>query len=460
MSRPASLRATSTTFTLVVTLLALGVSGALVALTTALHRTTVSIGASVESVRVAEEAEVGLLLHERAVDELVRHDIEGEIVRRVGQARSYVSTEQEAGIVADVEAALGAYLAAASDPTRPPAERSALRQRAYQGLEALVRINVDQAREAEASAARWNRLGDVLGYGVGAVFLLGSGALVVWLNGRAIRPMRELAEVMDRFGRGDRDARAEPHGAAELREMGRRFNELATAIVQRREVMIAFLGGVAHDLRNPLSALKLTVGLIRPDRPLPPEDVMRRTIDRIGHQISGMDRMIGDFLEMARIEGGRLELRVEEHDARTFVTEVVELFEGISPGRSLVASVPPEPVPIRADRLRIEQVLTNLVSNALKYSEPDSPVEVELTGAPGEVRLRVTDRGIGIRPDDLPRLFEPFRRVGLSKERIPGVGLGLFVVRRIVEAHGGRIEVQSVVGEGSTFRVVLPSEGP
>ena len=132
-------------------------------------------------------------------------------------------------------------------------------------------------------------------------------------------------------------------------------------------------------------------------------------------------------------------------------------------GASIAAAAEPTELEARLqaleDHVRIEQVLTNLVSNAIKYSLAGSVVEVSLQRQAGQIELCVVDHGMGIAPKDLARIFEPFRRVGLSNGNVPGVGLGLFVVRKIVEAHGGRIDVESTLGRGSTFRVVLPT-GP
>jgi signal transduction histidine kinase len=111
---------------------------------------------------------------------------------------------------------------------------------------------------------------------------------------------------------------------------------------------------------------------------------------------------------------------------------------------------------VSCDALRIEQVLTNLVSNAIKYSPRGGRVEVTLEQPGTEAILNVVDQGVGIPSDDQAHIFEPFRRSGASRELVPGAGLGLFVARRIVEAHGGRIEVESRPGAGSTFRVHLP----
>jgi signal transduction histidine kinase len=166
--------------------------------------------------------------------------------------------------------------------------------------------------------------------------------------------------------------------------------------------------------------------------------------------------MVGDFLDMANIEAGKLELRFQEQDVCQLVRNVVALFESTSPNHDLRVSTPAAAVPLRCDPLRIEQVVTNLVSNAIKYSPEGGAVGISLRVVREEAVIEVRDHGIGITRGDQRRLFEPFRRLHLSRETIAGVGLGLFVVRRIVEAHRGRIEVESAVGTGSTFRVALP----
>jgi signal transduction histidine kinase len=230
---------------------------------------------------------------------------------------------------------------------------------------------------------------------------------------------------------------------------------MASALAAQREAQMAFLGGVAHDLRSPLAALAMSVTLLRPGRPLPDERRLRQTIARVERQTARMKRMVDDFLDLANIEAGRLEIKLGEHDGRGIVRNAVELFEETTSGDRLRVSLPEYEVPLCCDPLRIEQVLTNLISNAIKYSPAGTPVEVALEATDDHVVLRVTDRGMGISDADQRRLFEPFRRVGLSQESVPGVGLGLFVVKRIVDAHGGRIEVVSAPGRGCAFRVHL-----
>lgn len=454
MTKPASLRSSLVRVMLLLGFLAVIATSALIVLTTILHRTTLNAAAATDSVRLAAEAQVDLLLHERATDPLVRREIEGDLRRRLAAARSLVTTDAEVMVLDRSDARVGDYVASAEEPH--DARTAQLHQQAYAALDELVSLNVEQASEARAVATRLDDLANVLGVAVSLLLVAIAGGLALWLRGRAFAPIFGLAEVMRRFGRGERDVRAEERGPAELREMSARFNEMAAAIAAQRQAQIAFLGGVAHDLRNPLSVLQLAVALIRDDQPLPPEDKLRKTIGRIRGQIVRMDRMIGDFLDMAKIEAGELDLRLQVHDARDLVRDVVGLFDSGATTSRIEMRLPDEAVPLRCDALRIEQVVTNLVSNAIKYSPPDSPIAITLGQDEEQVVIGVEDRGFGIGEGDRERVFEPFRRVGASKDSAPGAGLGLFVVRRIVEAHGGRIDVQSAPGRGSTFEVWLP----
>ena len=457
MKSSASLRSMMAAVTLVVTVLALLASGALVALTTALHRATSSSAASVESVRLAEEAEIDLLLLERAIDPVVRSDIEGSLRRRLAEAERYVTTGDEARVLSEAMGRVDEYIASTRDPGLTLQDVTARQESAYGALQSLVTTNITQSKDAQRSADRWNDIGNVLGTGVGVLLVLVAGAVVVWLRGAAFAPVFALADAMDRFARGDHDVRAVERGPRELREMCVRFNEMAAAIAAQRRAQTAFLGGVAHDLRNPLWAVQTSVALLDPGEQLPSEELVRESVARIGRQLTRMERMLGDFLDAARIEAGELELRLEAHDARAIVQAAIDLFQDAERDHPIEIRLPDRALLVRWDALRIEQVVSNLVSNAIKYSPPGGRIEVALESSGEEVVLSVSDHGIGIAEADRARVFEPFRRVGLSKETVPGVGLGLFVVRRIVEAHGGRIGVQSRPGHGSTFRFVLPA---
>jgi signal transduction histidine kinase len=201
------------------------------------------------------------------------------------------------------------------------------------------------------------------------------------------------------------------------------------------------------------------VHLLRAEPP-PAEEKKVHTLALIGAQVSRLQRMVDDFLDARSIESGQLGLQLQLLDVRTLAQEAVDLNAGSSIAHRIVYSAPNSPVQVFCDGARIAQVLNNLVSNAIKYSPRGGDVLVSVVVAGDEATLAVRDSGIGIAPADTKHIFEPFRRTRASREIAPGVGLGLSVARRIVEAHGGRIEVDSKLGAGSTFRVHLPLSGP
>ncbi|MBA3539954.1 MAG: HAMP domain-containing histidine kinase [Deltaproteobacteria bacterium] len=431
-----------------IAMVAILVSGALVVLTTLLHRTSATISSSIESVRLVEEAEVNLLLHGQASDPLMRAELERDLRGNLFDARAYVTTPSDAQLLRDAERCVEKYLAKGPLPERLTHETAA-----YAALEALVTGNVAESRAAQRRADRWSMMGSVIGIATGAAVLLLAAGLVLWFRRRAFRPLLALAATMERYAHGERGVRAAVDGPAELRDMSERFNAMATTIAAQRQAQIAFLGGVAHDIRTPLSTLKLAVGAIAPTEPLPPEPRLRRTLEMIERQIGRMDRLVGDFLDMAKIEADELEVTFETRDLRALVHDAVDLFDDAR-ARFRIA-VPDEDVLVECDPLRIGQVITNLLSNALKYSPPDTPVEIALAVRDHEASVAITDHGVGIRSEDQQRIFEPYRRVAATKD-VPGVGLGLYMVHRIVEVHHGRVEVDSAPAKGSTFRVYLP----
>lgn len=449
-----SLRTAVTAATGVMVCLSLIALVAFVSMTTTLQWTTTDAAAAVESVRLAQAAEIELLLHERATDPVLRRGVEGATRDLLSEAEQYVTNARERQMLMDAHSQVGDYFDARRRGAPAP-ELAAREEAAYGSLEALVTLNRDHARKASAAATAWDRRADYIALAAGILLLAVTGSFLFWLKGLAFKPLFILANAMDRFGRGDRAVRADETGPAELREMSRRFNEMASALARQRTAQIAFLGGIAHDLRNPLSVLKMAVALLPANEPLPQEEALRRLIEKIARQIARLDRLAGDFVDITKIEAGQFDLRLQQVDAGNLVRDVVALFEGTLSKR-LRVSVPDHSIELHCDQFRIEQVLTNLVSNAIKYSPDDSETEVAVEPRGDEVVFRVTDHGIGIPENELVRVFEPFRRLRLSEDTVHGTGLGLFVVQQLVRAHGGRIEVESSLGSGSSFRVYLP----
>ncbi|KFA89055.1 HAMP domain-containing sensor histidine kinase [Archangium violaceum] len=464
-----SLRRIMTAAIAMLAALALAGAASLIVLTTYLHRTTASMGSAVEGVRLAEALQVDLLSLYRLSDSLLRIPsdsprslaaIESNLRLHLTEARANAWSPQEQALIDDAERTISNYLLARERAANLPTEQAARElvpslEAALAALDGLVTFNVNEARTVQLQADRWDQLANIGAVSVAALLVLGGGALLWWLRRFVFRPLLDMSRAMRRFGAGRKRTRAPVAGPVELRDMARTFNEMANSLARQQEEQLTFLAGVAHDLRNPLSALKMSAALVTSGRPIP-EERMQKTMALVRRQVARLDRMVGDLLDATRIEAGRFELSLEERDARELATAVVELYQAGGSSHDLRLHLPEEPVLLCCDATRVEQVLHNLVSNALKYSQGGSRVDVIVGYESEEAVLSVVDRGIGISSEELRMLFAPFRRTGRAREKAPGVGLGLSVARRIVEAHGGRIEVESRPGVGSTFRVRLP----
>jgi two-component system sensor histidine kinase MtrB len=446
-------------FIVIVASLALGAAISLVLLTTYLHRTTVELETGLQSVRLAEEMQIDLLTYIRTSDEFLRTRVENDLRKKLHEARQYAGTPEETGLLTDSERLIEEHFEHIRQSGKQNEETSDL-QLAFGYLRRLIDINVEQAENSMAESEQWDDVGDRIGMGFSALLVIGMASMLIWLGRVAFQPVFEIQRAMREFAAGRKDARAPERGPEELRMIARQFNDMASALARQYENQLSFLASVAHDLRNPIGTLKGSAEILSTEANLPSETISK-LLSVIKRQVYGLDRMIGDLLDTSRIESGHLELRMRECDARPIAQNAFDLFHSGSKDHNFRFDAPEMPVQLRCDPLRIEQVLNNLISNAVKYSPPGSTVELSVQQIDGEVQFEVKDEGMGIPSADLPYVFEPFRRTTTSrKEEMPGVGLGLSVAQRIVRAHGGHILVESRVGQGTTFRVHLPALTP
>ncbi|MFT3765278.1 MAG: ATP-binding protein [Minicystis sp.] len=221
-----------------------------------------------------------------------------------------------------------------------------------------------------------------------------------------------------------------------------------------------FLGVLAHDLRTPIQAVAFTADVIA-KAAIP--DKVRRGAERIGRAADRMSRMISDLLDLTRSrQGGGIPLAPEAADLASITRRTIDEIRAAHPERSILLQSHGD-ASGAWDADRISQVVSNLVGNALAYSPPDTPVTVDLRAADGAIVLAVQNRGTPIPPHVIPTLFAPFSRGsqdGNGEQVRRGLGLGLFIVDRIVEAHGGAVGVTSTAENGTTFTVTLPRHAP
>jgi two-component system CheB/CheR fusion protein len=217
-----------------------------------------------------------------------------------------------------------------------------------------------------------------------------------------------------------------------------------------------FLAMLAHELRNPLGAITHAVHLLKQGS----SDAAPRLHDMMERQTIRLVRLVNDLLDVARVSRGLIELQRETLDLIPVVLLSVDAARERAEQRRhvLTVSVPDGPVCVEGDRVRLEQVVANLLENAIKYTEPGGRIDVKVSEDGSDAVLRVADNGIGLAPESLEQVFEVFTQVNSSLARSSeGLGLGLTVVRRVLELHGGRIEALSAgLGQGSEFVVRLP----
>jgi PAS domain S-box-containing protein len=218
-----------------------------------------------------------------------------------------------------------------------------------------------------------------------------------------------------------------------------------------------FLATLAHELRNPLAPIRYCAHLLQRDLGA---SVLQRARETIERQVSHMARLLDDLLDVSRITRNAIELKLELIDLRPALEHAVEIARPAIDGahHRLTISVPAEPLWVRADRTRITQILGNLLQNAAQYTEPGGHIDVHLEAEPDHAVVRVCDSGVGIPAEQREQIFELFSQIHpRGSGRYGGLGIGLAVVKRLVELHNGRIAVESAgLGKGSEFSVRLP----
>lgn len=262
------------------------------------------------------------------------------------------------------------------------------------------------------------------------------------------------------FGKVTRDLTERREAEARERQLAaeQRAREASELALRART---RFLTIASHELKTPVASLQLSIeALIRAHRRgMLGEERLERSLARMASAGARLTTLVNELLDVSRLEASSVELDLQETDLTSLISEALEQFADTGHGDRLQLRAPAR-VLVSADPVRLEQVVTNLIDNALKYSPPDSMVDVEVAEADGGAVLRVTDQGIGMDPDASGWLFEPFGR-GANTAHVQGIGLGLYISRQIVENHGGRIEANSPgPGRGTAFTVWLPHHGP
>ncbi|WP_129668710.1 sensor histidine kinase [Phytoactinopolyspora endophytica] len=287
--------------------------------------------------------------------------------------------------------------------------------------------------------------------GVALALLLGLAAGVLRLG---MRPITQMAHTADSIAAGSRTERLPTRGdKRETDLLAEAVNRAFDAQARAEASIRSMAADTSHELRTPLSTISGWLDLYRQGGISGPG--LEKALDHIENEVGRMRLLVEDLALLARLDAGRLIDQVDV-DLTALVASVVEDAEIIYPDRSITLA-PAQPSPVRGDAARLQQVLRNLVGNAVQHTPARTSVLVEITDTGSAVHVKVSDNGPGISPEDLPRVFERFWRAEASRSRAyGGSGLGLAIVEAIVHAHHGQVAVDSEVGMGTTVTVQLP----
>ncbi len=285
-----------------------------------------------------------------------------------------------------------------------------------------------------------------------------AGGLSYWVSRRIIRPLEQMAEITRQVASGQLGERLPDSDILEVQRLANSFNRMASDLLGVEERRRELIGDLTHELRTPLTILHgylegLSDGTITPQAEL---------YDRLTAETTRLQRLVNDLQELSKLESDYLAVEPQAISLLPLLVALVKTFNEQGKDEVTVQLDCPDPLPIAyADPNRVEQIMINLISNALRYTDRGT-VTITTWAEEGRLYIRVSDTGIGIAPEDLPRVFERFWRADRSRSRRSGgTGLGLTICRRLVEMHGGEIGVISQPHQGSQFTFWLPlTPGP
>ncbi len=289
------------------------------------------------------------------------------------------------------------------------------------------------------------------------VVLVCLGLASVTLAVMLARPLKQIAGAARAFGAGDLSARSQLKRRDEMGELSRTFDEMADRVTQLLNAQRELMASVSHEIRTPLARMRVALDLAREGD----AQMAQQSLADIAQDLGDLEQLVDDVMTMARLEAqsARLipPLRRAPIDARHIAEHALAHFSAAHADRPLDVDLPAQPITIDGDQNLLRRVLENLLENAHKYSPAEASIRMVVQRSEGAARFMVADKGQGIAAEDLPHVFRPFFRADRSRNRgTGGVGMGLALAKRIVEAHGGDIRIESQVDQGTAVTFQVP----
>jgi signal transduction histidine kinase/DNA-binding response OmpR family regulator len=410
------------------------------------------------SLRIAEDARARLEQSRVSVEERIEEAEEELYHLRLDNSRVAGENEQ---LVVEVERLRGEHESLARQLDQLREEKDRLDQQLAEAR--------GHAEQLQTEVARLNEAGLHMSHTRTAAearvsALEQENAALNDANSQLEEAVRQFESLASRLEEGAARAAARAEAAervrAELEQRARTMTEQNRRLNNEGQAKARFLANLSHELRTPMNAIIGFTSLLSEDRTLQLSDRHRRSLDRVSRNARDLLELINNVLDLSKIEAGRMDVYSEPADVRDLVERAIGVVEPLKEGRPVRLRVEIEDgLPtMRTDRTKLQQVLINILSNAIKFTQ-EGEVKVAATQAtPESIRISVSDTGSGISEADLPKIFEEFRQVGASRASRSGTGLGLAIARRMVDLLGGEITVSSKVGEGSIFSLLLPIE--
>ena len=291
------------------------------------------------------------------------------------------------------------------------------------------------------------------------IIALGISLVVALLVARSVyRPLGKVTEATGNIARGQYDQQVPESGPPEVRQLATSFNHMATQVKESQQQLRHFVADVSHELKSPLTSIQgFAQALV--DGTAADDETRTKAARIINDEARRMRRQVDELLELARVQSGQLKMAREPVNVRELIERCREVFSVQATDKKviLMSETSGGAMTVTGDADRLEEVLDNLIDNAIKNSDPGGQVNISgRPASPGWIEMKVTDQGPGIPPEQLPHVFERFYQVTGVRT---GVGLGLTIAREIVLAHGGTIEARSEPGEGAEFTIRLPAAG-
>jgi signal transduction histidine kinase len=311
------------------------------------------------------------------------------------------------------------------------------------------------AKPVSQLRSRWVTLFERLAVAFGGGVLV-AGLLGLYLSRRITRPLRSLSEAADAVAAGNYVVDLpEPRGGDEIAHLASRFGDMAAKLAESEQMSRHFLMTVSHELRTPLTAIRGHVAALR-EGVFDDEEAREQSLGVIGEEAMRLERLVGDVLDLAKLDARRFAVLSEEVDMEQLCERAYAAFGEEARRRSIDYRRQLRDLPvIVTDGDRVLQIISNLLSNAFRWTPEGGRIELGLDAQNGDVSVTVSDTGPGITAHERERIFRPFWSRDGS-----GTGLGLAIARELALALGGRIELDSTPGRGSRFRLVLPTGGP